>query len=237
MRIALQLIGRLKFTEMSLSTMMKNIIAPIQPDVFCSFWDPINANTAVEYEKHLKPILCEYENQTIIKPYIDSNFPEDIYPNLPCMSYKFHRASMLRQAWERKIGQQYDVVIQTRSDVAFFEPLDIERCQMSLDKNAILCQLFGHQFKHITDYIHPHMQDNFYLGPRELIDKASSTYWYLRNQANTWKKEKLNYYISCTEVLQSKVWNDLGIKIENLPGNTHYGSFAYDVDRAESVWR
>ena len=237
MKIALQLSGRLKFTELSLSTMINHIIAPLRPDVFCSFWTPIHANTAIEYEKHLQPILCEYENQTLIRPYLDLDFPADVYPNLPSMSYKFHRSSMLRQTWEHKTGQKYDVVIQARSDVAFFEPMDLSRCQLSLDENAILCQLYGHQFKYIVDHIDPHMQDNFYLGPRDLVDQANTAYWYLRAQAKSWEKEKLYHYLSCTEVLQSKIWNDLGIPIKNLPGQTQYGCFAYDVDRSDSTWR
>jgi hypothetical protein len=237
MKIALHLSGRLKFTDFTLNSMMNCIIAPLKPDVFCSFWHPENPDTATAYQQYLKPILCEFEEQSIMRPYIDSLFRMDkIYPNLPSMAYKFHRVSMVRQMYERATGTKYDVVIQARSDNSFFETFDLQRCQLAVDQQAVLMTNFFQPA--IDPYIQPTIRDNFYLGPPELVDRANTEFWYLRDQINAWvDRGNMDYQMACTEIIQSKVWKNLGIKVGPLPGGNQWGHFAFDIDRRDTPWK
>jgi len=235
MKVALQLSGRLKFSNESLGSLIQSIVNTTKPDIFCSFWSPKKSQTAQIIDHHLKPKLCEYEDHDLVRPYLDRLFNgKKIYPNLPVMAYKFHRVSMVRQMYERSANIKYDCVIQARTDCIFFEIFDSSRCQESLDKNSILCTNFMQPY--IDTFIQPTIRDNFYLGPAQLVDRANSEFWHLLNQIEDYEERKLNYHNLCTEIIQSKVWKNLGIPVQPLYGlgqsGTYFqGHFAYDVDR------
>lgn len=236
MKIALQISGRLRFTESSLSSLIGAIIEPLQPDVFFSFWQPEHLATLYSYRQALKPKSIEIENYNIIKPYLDDLFTFNVHKNMPPMSYKFYRVSQLRQTWEMMQGTTYDIVIQARSDNIFFEKLDFARCQQSLNDDAILCSNQGYN-PIIDDYIpKPRMVDNFYLGPPRLIDKANETFWQIRGQAQEWTSQGLLHQVRIPEIIQTKIWQDAGIRINGLSGIGDVGNFWYDIDRSETKW-
>jgi hypothetical protein len=235
--IALQLSGRLRFTEASLSSLIGAIIEPLRPDIFFSFWNPEQLSTLYYYKQVLEPKLVEVENQNIIKSYLDDLFHFNVHKNMPSMSYKFYRVSQLRKSWEIATGTNYDLVIQARSDNIFYEKLDLERCNRAIEENAILCANQGYN-QIIDDYIpQPRMVDNFYLGPTSLVDQANETFWQLRYQAQEWTEKGMLHQVRIPEIIQSKIWQDSGIKIRGLPGSGHVGNFWYDIDRSETKWK
>jgi hypothetical protein len=235
MKVALQLSGRLKFSNDSLGSLISAIIDVAKPDIFCSFWYPEKESTSTIFEKNINSVLCEYEDHSLIRPYLDKLFDsKKIYFNLPVMAYKFHRASMIRQMHERATNTTYDVVIQTRTDVVFFEKLNYILLQESLDKQAILCSNFF--IPYVDTFIKPSMRDQFYFGPSKLMDLANSEFWHLLNTIEFYEGRNLPHHISCTEIIQSKIWQNLKINVQPLKGNNLCGSyfqghFAYDVDR------
>jgi len=241
MKVALQLSGRLKFSNESLGSLIHTIINTTNPDIFCSFWYPEKSETSHAYEKYINAKLCEYEDHSLIRPYLDRLFHnKKIYPNLPAMAYKFHRVSMVRQMYERANNIKYDCVIQARTDCIFFEMFDSNHCQESIDKNAILCTNFMQPY--IDTFIQPTIRDNFYLGPAKLVDLANSEFWHLLTQIEKYEKRKLDYHNLCTEIIQSKVWKNLGINVQPLFGSGNCGTyfqghFAYDIDRRETTWK
>ena len=233
MKIALQLSGRFRFTEASLASLIGAVIEPLNPDIYCSFWTPENPATQQKYFQHVQPVAVEFENQQLIKPYFDALFQYNIHANMPSMSYKFYRVNQLRN----HSNIDYDAVIQARTDNIFFEKLDIARCQLAIDQQAILCCNQGYN-PAIDDHIPlPRMVDNFYLGPANLIDQANNTFWYLKKQAEAYTQAKQLHHVRIPEIIQTKVWQDLGIKIGSLPGTGSVGNFWYDIDRTETPWR
>lgn len=233
MKIALQLSGRFRYTAASLTSLIGAIIEPLQPDVYCSFWQPENSLAIDRYFSHVKPVAWEFEQQHLIKPYLDFLFQYHIHANMPSMSYKFYRVSQVRKIHNKS----YDLVIQARTDNIFFEKLDLKRCKLSLDKKAILCANQGYN-PTIDDHIpQPRMVDNFYLGPTELIDHASMTFWHLKNQAEIYTNANQLHHVRIPEIIQTKVWQNLGIKIDGLPGTGSVGNFWYDIDRTDTPWR
>lgn len=237
MKIALQISGRLRFTEHSLSSLVGAIIEPLQPDVFFSFWQPEHASTLYFYRQTLHPKLIDIEHQTTVSPYLDDLFPYNVHKNMPHMSYKFYRATQLRKTWETMQDSSYDLIIQARSDNVFFEKLDRERCQHAIDSNAILCANQGYN-PIIDDYIaQPRMVDNFYLGPTALMDTANNTFWQLKYQAQEWTSQGRLHQVRIPEIIQTKIWQDAGITIGSLPGTGSVGNFWYDIDRSDTKWK
>ena len=236
-KIALLLSGRLRYTNDSISSLVGAIIEPLKPHIFCSFWQPENPPALDRLISILNPQAVELEDQSIIRPYLDELFQYNVHANMPSMSYKFYRVNQLRKIYETQQQCQCDVVIQARTDNIFFEKLDLARCQLALDTNSILCANQGYN-QTIDDYIpQPRMVDNFYLGPACLIDKANMSFWYLRQQAEIYTKNNQLHHVRIPEIIQSKIWQDLGIKIGGLPGTGHVGNFWYDIDRRETPWR
>jgi hypothetical protein len=234
--IALQISGRLRFTERSISSLIGAIIEPLQPDIFFSFWEPNHSSTLTYYTTALNPCLVEIEKQNSIKPYLDDLFHFNVHKNMPSMSYKFYRVSQIRKTWELRTSKKYDLVIQARSDNLFFEMLDLSRCQQALEQNAILCANHGYN-PVIDDFsLHPRMVDNFYIGPTNCIDIANNTFWSLRYQAEEYTKLGLLHHVRIPEIIQTKIWHDAGITIGSLNGSGSLGNFWYDIDRSETKW-
>lgn len=237
MKIALQISGRLRFTQDSLTSLVGAIIEPLQPDVFFSFWEPEHLATLSYYKQCLKPKLVEIEEQSLIRPYLDDLFHFNVHKNMPSMSYKFYKSSQLRKSWESCSNTQYDLVIQARSDNVFYEKLDHTRCQYAIDQNAILCANQGYN-PVIDDYIgQPRMVDNFYLGPASIVDRANNTFWNLRYQAQDYTAQGQLHSVRIPEIIQTKIWRDAGINIEGLAGTGSVGNFWYDIDRSETKWK
>ena len=237
MKIALQISGRPRFTEASLGSLIGAIIEPLSPDIFCSFWQSENPNTITTYVDVLKPKLLEIEDQLTVRPYLDDLFEFNVHANMPSMSYKFYQISKLRQAYEKQANITYDIVIQARADNVFFEKLDLDRCQLALDKQAILCA--NQEYNPLIDHYvaQPRMVDNFYLGPTNLIDEANKTFWFLRQQCQQWTEEGQLYQIRIPEIIQSTIWQKRGIAIGGLPGSGSSSNFYYDIDRSETQWK
>jgi hypothetical protein len=237
MKIALQLSGRLRFTENSIGSLIAAIIEPLQPDIFCSFWLTSNPATVDTYKQILKPKLMEIEDHHMVKNYLDQLFPFDVYKNLPAMSYKFYRVNQLRKSWETTQNTCYDLIIQARSDNVFFEKLDQSRCCQAIEQNAILCtnQVYNALIDNYTSQ--PRMVDNFYLGPKNLIDRANDSFWQLRSQAQEWTNAGMLHHVRIPEIIQTKLWQNADIPIASLSGCGHNNSFYYDIDRSETQWQ
>lgn len=234
-RIALQISGRLRYTEQSANSLVAAIIEQHRPDMFCSFWEPENPNTLANWQEYFKPICMEVEKQSLVRPYLDALFLFNVHANMPSMSYKFHRVSMLRRGHEMVTGKRYDCVIQARADNIFFERLQ-DQVALPIQKAGIYCAN-GSTNPAIDPYVSPRMVDNFYLGDPASIDAASETFWHLREQAQEYTHRGMLHHVRIPEIIQSKVWNDLGIKIMPLPGANPFGNFHYDIDRRETPWR
>jgi hypothetical protein len=237
MKIALQISGRLRFTEDSLSSMLGSIIGTLNPDVFCSFWNTERTVTVDEYRRMLSPKLIEFEDHRQVRAYLDVLFPYNKHHNMQSMSYKFNRVSQLRRSYEATNDIKYDVVIQARSDNIFFEKLDASRCQLSLDKQAILC-CNTEWAPLIDDYVkQPRMADNFYLGPADIVDSANESFWKLRSQIVRYANQNKVHELRTPEIIQTHIWQEAGIKIDTLPGAAKFGCFWYDIDRSDTEWK
>lgn len=234
-KVALQISGRLRYTEQSINSLMGAIIERYRPDVFCSVWEPENLETLLRWKEYLSPISIEVENQSLIRPYLDELFRFNVHANMPSMSYKFHRVATLRRAHELVTGKTYDCVIQARPDNVFFERLE-DQLSLPMSSQGIYCSNSSRN-PSIDPYISPRMVDNFYLGDPASIDIASKTFWYLRQQAQEYTDAGMLHHVRIPEIIQSKIWNDLGIKIMRLPGTNPFGDFHYDIDRRETPWR
>lgn len=235
MKVALQLSGRLRYTDDSLSSLIHSIVSDTKPDIFCSFWYPENQETINKLTSTLNPKIVEHEHQSLVRPYINDLLGPFVHANLPSMCYKFHRVSTLRKAYEDQNNFKYDVVIQARTDNIFFEKLS-DRIYLPTQISGIWCSN-GTYSQEIDPYVSPRMADNFYLGDRRSMDKSSETFWYLRQTVKRLELSGLLHHARIPEVVQSKVWNDLGIVINRLPGSNPAGDFWYDIDRRETCWK
>lgn len=227
-KIALQLSGRIRFTQETLDSFAKYII-PLCPDVFCSFWSPKNHDCISTIHSVFNPLAIELEDQSLIKPIIDEPFTSKLYSNLPSMSYKFYRVAALRQAYELQTGQPYDIIIQARTDNLFFEPLDLTDLPIGISCSN---QAWS---ENIDPYVNPRMVDNFYVGDRSSIDLASTTFWHLHALVKDMDRENKFHQMRIPEIIQTLVWNNLNIKIHSLKGNSPTNNFWYDIDRRDSI--
>jgi len=234
-KIALQLSGRLRYTEDSINSIMAAIIEPHDVDVFCSFWEPEQAKTLDELVRFFNPQLTEVEPQCLVRPYLDDLFRFNVHANMPSMSYKFHRVSMLRLAHERKHNVRYSCIIQARTDNLFFEKLS-NQTQLPVISPGIYCSNLTLSSE-IDPYIQPRMVDNFYIGDPTNMDIAASTFWHLRKQAQEYTNAGLLHHVRIPEIIQSQVWHELGIPIKTLPGSSALGEFHYEIDRRDTVWK
>lgn len=234
-RIALQISGRLRYTDASISSIMAAIVETHRPDIFCSFWQPDNPDAAKHWIDYLSPKLFELEDQLRVRPYLDALFPFNVHANMPSMSYKFHRVAALRQGYERLHGVRYDCVIQARSDNLFFERLE-DQARLPVSLPGVYCSN-GSISPTIDPYVSPRMVDNFYLGDARNMDLAAETFWHLRERAQVYTDQGLLHHVRIPEIIQSSVWNDLGIPIRPLPGTNPFGNFHYEIDRQETTWR
>ena len=235
MRVALQLSGRLRYTEDSVNSIMAAIVEIHNPDIFCSFWEPENPKALSQLIGFFRPQLVEVEKQDLVRPYLDELFQFNVHANMPSMSYKFHRVAALRRAHELMHDQKYDCVIQARADNVFFEHLD-GQVMLPMSKPGIYCSN-GSVNETIDPYVQPRMVDNFYLGDAASMDLASETFWHLHRQAQEYTNAGMLHHVRIPEIIQSKIWNDLGIQIMPLPGTNPFGNFHYDIDRRETPWR
>lgn len=229
-KIALQLSGRIRFTQETLESFTKYIL-PLNPDVFCSFWSPNDQNSISTLKTFFNPKIIEIEEQSLVKPIIDEPFLSKLYSNLPSMSYKFYRVATLRQAYELQSNQSYDIIIQARTDNLFFEPLDITDLP-----NGISCSNQAWS-ENIDPYVSPRMVDNFYIGDRSSMDLASTTFWHLRAMVKDMDLENKFHQMRIPEIIQTLVWNKLDIKIHSLKGNSPTNNFWYDIDRRDSIMK
>lgn len=235
MRIALQISGRLRYTDQSLASLMASLVEDHKPDVFCSFWKPENPQSLENLVGYLKPVAVEIEDQQAIRPYLDVIFPFNVHANMPSMSYKFHRVASLRRGYELLHGIGYDCVIQARADNVFFERLE-DRVTLPVASSGIYCSN-GSINPTIDPYVSPRMVDNFYLGDASSMDAAATTFWHLRRQAEEYTSQGMLHHVRIPEIIQSRVWNGLGIAIHSLPGSNPFGNFHYDIDRRETQWK
>lgn len=229
MKIALQLSGRLRYTNSSISSLMASIIEPYRPDIFCSFWNPINLTTIEHIKNYISPILLEIEELSLIKPLISIH---DTYENLPYMSYKFYKVSKLRQAYEIANNVNYDIVIQARTDTMFFEKLVLDTVTslgIYSSKDAYC--------REIDDVVSPRTADNFYLGDPKNIDLAATTFFQLKETINKLNEKNLHHQSKIPEVVQSICWNNMKIPIHSLPGSNPFKNFWYDIDRSDTEWK
>lgn len=234
-RVALQISGRLRYTEQCASSLVAAIVEQHKPDIFCSFWEPENASTLQNWKDYFRPIFIETEKQDMMRPYLEELFRFNVHANMPSMSYKFHRVATLRRAHEMLTGKKYDCVIQARTDNIFFEKLE-DQVLLPISVPGIYCSN-GSTNPTIDDYLSPRMVDNFYLGDPASIDLASETFWYLRGQAKAYTDAGMLHHVRIPEIIQSKIWNDLGINTLSLPGSNPFGNFHYDIDRRDTPWR
>lgn len=234
-KVALQISGRLRYTDQSAGSLMGAIIEKHQPDMFCSFWEPENPKTLEDWMNRFSPVAVEVEKQILVRPYLDELFRFNVHANMPSMSYKFHRVAALRRAHELLHGQRYDCVIQARTDNVFFEHLD-GQVLLPMSNPGIYCSN-GSINGTIDPYVQPRMVDNFYLGDADSIDLASETFWHLRKQAQEYTDAGMLHHVRIPEIIQSKIWNDVGIRIMPLPGTSPFGNFHYDIDRRDTPWR
>jgi hypothetical protein len=193
--------------------------------------------TVHRYTDEFKPMLMEFEDQTRLQPYMDQLFSFSVWPNLPKMSYKFYRAAMLRRSYEIANRFRYDVIIQARSDNVFMEKLDHNRCQLSIDQDAILCnnQVYNALIDNFVDA--PRMVDNFFIGPTLMMDKSSEAFWTMNREAYKSIAALQFHDVAIAEILQTKAWKALGIKIGTLPGAGAHGNYEYEIDRSETEWK
>lgn len=227
--VALQLSGRLRYTNNSISSLMASIIELYQPDIFCSFWTPAHIETVDHINKYISPKLLEIEDLSLLKPLI--SIPET-YENLPYMSYKFYKVSKIRQSYEITNGKKYDIVIQARTDTIFFEKLSIPHAPAPgiYSSKDSYC-------RDIDDAVSPRMADNFYLGDTFNMDVAAKTFFQLKNTVEELNSKKLYHQSKIPEVVQSLIWNKNKIPIYSLPGNNPFQNFWYDIDRQETEWK
>jgi hypothetical protein len=214
---------------------MAAIVEIHNPDIFCSFWEPENPEAVSQLIGFFRPQLVEIERQDLIRPYLDDLFRFNVHANMPSMSYKFHRVSMLRQAHERKYNVGYDCVIQARTDNLFFETLT-NQVHMPVGSPGIYCSNKSINSA-IDPYIQPRMVDNFYLGDPASMDLAASTFWHLRGKAQQYTDAGLLHHVRIPEIIQSQIWQDLGISINTLQGSSKVGDFPYEIDRRETQWK
>jgi hypothetical protein len=234
-RIALQISGRLRFTPASITSIMASLIETHNPDIFCSFWNTENLSTVDRWTDYIKPKLIEIEYSHDICTHLNLLFPENIHRNMPYMLYKFYRAKCLRETYQRANNITYDYVIQARSDNLFFERLpSIEN--ICKDDTGIWCSN-SRQTPEIDSYISPRMVDNFYLGDCKSIDIVSNTLWHLKLQIQQYQTHNQLHHIRIPEIIQSQIWQNMGIKIHSLPGTSPFGNFNYEIDRSETEYR
>ena len=227
MKVAIQVSGLLRYSDQSLESLIKNVIQPLNADVFASFWvcDPDLAN---HWQIQVGPRLIEFEHWELIKPAFDPLLKYPLYPNLIPMMWKFYQVNQLKQAWESTMGTTYDAIIQLRSDGVFFESFPVDQLQTAVEQNTIKTTL--RYSPNIDPYITPRMADTIFCGPNHLINQVSGFIWALADQLEQNDMESKPYYSQVPEILQSQIWNKHAIPLSKLTGNGPENNYNWDLD-------
>ena len=131
MKVAFCLNGHMRTFERTIMSQMINIIEPNNCDIFIATWDemgfvnsekkilqsysdPVDeAKIRMIYGSRLKGLEIYNYNET------QKLFPDGIWPGIPSMFFLAKRAVELKNQYEKKINQHYNIVIRTRPDIGF----------------------------------------------------------------------------------------------------------------------
>lgn len=188
MKVALQISGELRSFKSYYTNYKQQILDNVKPDIFLSTWNNLlhqripNEGTLKEYVDLYNPIAYEYEN--FCDKYLNSSGINNVInivknkpkihtyrdcKNIIYMFYKRFRCNKIFEEYCNLNNKQYDVVIVTRTDLIFCEPLLIE--QVKLAKNQLLIPM-GADFEN-------GICDIFVMGPPDLINVYCSLYNYI----------------------------------------------------------
>ena len=199
MKTALCISGHLRTFNYTYSSILENIIEPLNCDVFIHTWNVLGAPTGknigdinkqndktLNYldliDKTYAPKLISIENGTsklteFIKETSDIKVPSDEQQYVMThiglhisMFYSLFAANNLKKEYENITGK-YDLVIRLRPDLHFYEKLTFDRFE---DKNSIYVP-------EIATYTNDGLNDQVAIGSSELMDKYCDIYNEVQN--------------------------------------------------------
>ena len=230
MKTALLISGKLRFSKDGIESLKTNIIDVFKPDIFCSFWDDAPNSAHQYYINELSPKSYDVENFNLLSSQFVQWFPYNIiYQNLVPMLWKFQKVNSLKQSYELANNFKYDFVIQARPDGIYFEKFPFSEAIACMNEKCTKTTLaFSPD---IDPFISPRMADTLFVGDNESMNLTAKTFWLLRDQLVDNFNASMHHHNRIPEIVQSQIWNKLGIKISTISGTSKYNQFNWDLDR------
>lgn len=240
MKVALLLSGKFRNSKQFFALTKSNILDTLSPDVFISTWENqeeiIDANYESIYPKtdcnlneileFYNPILHETEkfSELNLQFYLKlfKKEPIDISPEMISnrtvhffsMWYKRWKVNLLKSQWEKKNNFVYDIVIMSRFDLEFLEPLELKEDINSVmipkgyDFHGGIGDLFVYSNSQFMDNlieIFPYMCKTFFEPTTSEGMKNSAHVYFLEFL----KSKKIPYerFLLKYKLRNSEVWN------------------------------
>ena len=246
--VALCLYGQMRTYDDCLPFFQENIIDPLDPDVFIHTWEHRGgiSNRSSQHtdspprqqkikEDEIKQIYSA--QQVVVEKFHESDYdeldgvspPEEIKNNdqytksvLPLL-YKLYKCNKLKQKYEKKRDQKYDIVIVTRPDVAIFTPLPNE----ILNEPDYMWELRSQRSRDTEA-----LDDIIVISSSSNIDSYAATFSQAENYWETALSEKnRNYPVAAQQLLYHHiVKNNICINQPNMRRGTDWEIIRYGMD-------
>ena len=211
-RLAIQIFGHLRTFDKTYESFYENVIKPNQEksyeiDVFMHVWDELEYQAVQWHNEGLenvrgakltdeqisfvkdnyKPVSFEYTPQLVIDD--EQVFPEFTggktpYKTMKNVYFTKYRVNQLRQEYEKENKVEYDFVLNTRADILYKNPLDIDAILepydgLIKDFETVENKLFyvgTHRAMTVKEDIILGASDIIYFGRPNVMNEAAEIY-------------------------------------------------------------
>lgn len=258
--VAVELYGLTRNYESTFESFFINFLQPLYydgytVDVFIHTWNksdtddvtwhnPTGENRGEEVQsKQIQDIIEKYRpkkiiidtpfdiaNEIVIKEKLANNSRS--YNSIISCFYSRYKVNELRKEYEKAQGVEYEWVVQTRFDISFDKPFDIDfyqkiyqrDCKIPADKNAIFTACAPWKMCIVADSENIECCTDLILySSPESIDKITEFYQDLKN--GNIDMQFINENIYSLEILWKKYWKRKGlehIKLKYIEGQDYH---------------
>ena len=202
--------------EVPLLSIKKNIIEPNKCDVFIHSWSKNNKDELIEL---LNPINYKFEEHKI--------FDRDTSSKKNAVTSRFYseyQANKLKKIHEKKNKFKYDIVIHSRLDVIWFNPLELYEKKNTLFStywNSSINENNHGPFNRKNHNQNYALHDWWFYGDSKVMDKFSLIF---QNRYKLLMKNNFVYNTHRFTYLRAK---ELKLNLENI----HYRGFDFELYR------
>lgn len=240
-KIAICLSGQPRGIPLSLEQCYNNIIKPLNADVFIHSWyskecdnlpfdsaQPQQTNRVGTWKPDSDKIILNSLNPKAFQFEPPNDFSEfnhlknistAVQTKIASIFYGIYKANELKKNYEKENNFKYDVVIRTRIDLLYDNPISLEKInQLDFSENQIYTPSSYQKQRQDDSYPissggeYSSMTDIFLIGSSSVMDKMSDTYLHFEKihseiYPNPYGEAYLGYNVRHKHNIKSKIFD------------------------------